>query len=58
MKELEDHLETICQMIEDENSKFLSLLQKIRQKSEWLNQSPWGLLPTDEERGPVEGMRA
>ncbi len=44
MKELEDYLPLVCQMIEDENSNFHSFLQRLRKKSEWLTQLPYGLL--------------
>lgn len=44
MKELEDHLRLVCQMIEDEKSYFHSFLQRLKKKSEWLNQFPYGLL--------------
>jgi len=44
MKELEDYLQLVCQMIEDENSNFHSFLQRLKKKSEWLNQFPYGLL--------------
>ena len=50
MKELEDHLQLVCQMIEDENFNFCSFLQKLKKKSEWLAQFPYGLLQ------PEEGM--
>jgi transcription initiation factor IIF auxiliary subunit len=48
MKELEDYLQLVCQMIEDENSNFHSFLQKLKKKSEWLN-LPYGLLQKKEE---------
>ncbi len=54
MKELEDHLQLVCQMIEDENSNFHSFLQKLKKKSEWLNQFPYGLLQKREERAREE----
>jgi hypothetical protein len=57
MKELEDHLQLVCQMIEDENSNFHSFLQRLKRKSEWLNQFPYGLLQKREEKGREEEKR-
>jgi len=42
MKELKDHLEEICQMIEDEKSHFRSLLERVRRQSERLNRLSYG----------------
>ncbi len=58
MKELEDHLPLVYQMIEDEYSNFHSFLQRLKKESEWFNQLPWHLLSMDENRGPEEGKRA
>ena len=57
MKELEDHLQLVCQMIEDENSNFRFFLQRLKKKSEWLNQFPYGLLQKREERTREEEKR-
>ncbi len=57
MKELEDHLQLVCQMIEDENSNFHSFLQRLKKKSEWLNQFPFGLLQKSEEEHRKEEKR-
>lgn len=37
MKELKDHLQEICRMIEEENSHFLSFLERIKQRSDRLS---------------------
>jgi len=42
MKELKDHLREICRMIEEENSHFLFLLEKVKKGSERLNRFPCG----------------
>jgi hypothetical protein len=57
MKELEDYLQLVSQMIEDENSNFHSFLQRLKKKSEWLNQFPYGLLQKREERTREEEKR-
>jgi len=57
MKELEAHLRLVCQMIEDENSNFHSFLKKLRKKSEWLNQFPYGLRQEKEEMARQEEKR-
>ena len=57
MKELEDHLQLVCQMIEDGNSNFHSFLQRLKKKSEWLNQFPFGLLEKREEIAREEEKR-
>ena len=57
MKEIEDHLRLVCQMIEDENSNFHSFLQRLKKKSEWLNQFPFGLLEKGEEVAREEEKR-
>lgn len=57
MKELEDYLQLVCQMIEDENSNFHSFLQRLRKKSEWLNQFPYGLLQKREGMAREEEKR-
>ena len=44
MKELKDHLGEICRMIEEENSHFLFLLEKVKKGSERLNRFPCGFL--------------
>ncbi len=54
MKELEDHLQLVCQMIEDENSNFHSFLQRLKKRSEWLNQFPYGLPQKREEMAREE----
>jgi hypothetical protein len=50
MKELEDHLRLVCQMIEDENCHFHSFLQKIKKRTEWLSLLPPGVLETGEKK--------
>ncbi len=57
MKELEDHLQLVCQMIEDENSNFHSFLQRLKKKSQWLNQFPYGLLQKIVEEAMDEEKR-
>jgi len=57
MKELEDHLRLVCQMIEDENSNFHCFLQRLKKKTEWLNQFPYCLLQKREERAREEEKR-
>jgi len=57
MKELEDHLQLVCQMIEDENSNVRSFLQRLKKKSKWLNQFPYGLLRKREGMAPEEEKR-
>jgi len=54
MKELENHLQLVCQMIDDENSNFQSLLQRVRKESECLNHFFYGLLKKDEGMGREE----
>jgi len=54
MKELEDHLQLVCQMIEDEHCHFHSFLQKIRKRTECLSLFPPGLLETGEEKEQEE----
>jgi hypothetical protein len=49
MKDLEDHLQLVSQMVEEENSNFQSFLETLKKKSEWLDQYPCCLLWT--ERG-------
>jgi hypothetical protein len=49
MKELEDHLHLVCQMIEDEHCHFRSFLQEIRKRTECLCLFSPGLLQTREE---------
>lgn len=58
MKELEDHLQLVCQMIEDENCSFHSFLQKIKKRTGWLSPFPPGLLETREEKEQEEGERS
>jgi hypothetical protein len=50
MKELKDHLREICRMIEEENSHFLSLLEKVKKRSERLNRFPCGFFPEGNDR--------
>ena len=50
MKELKDHLREICRMIEEENSHFLSLLEKVKKGSERLNRFPFGFFPKGDDR--------
>ena len=57
MKELENHLRLVCQMIEDENSNFHSFLQRLKKKSEWLTQFPYGLLQKREGMAREEEKR-
>ena len=57
MKELEDHLRLVGQMIEDENFNFHSFLQRLKKKSEWLNQFPYGLRQEKEEMARQEEKR-
>jgi hypothetical protein len=62
MKELEDHLQLVCQMIEDEKSNFHSFLKRLKKKAEWLDQFPYGLLQkkremTREEKSNYEPSR-
>jgi len=57
MKELEDYLQLISQMIEDENSNFRSFLQRLKKKSEWLDQFPFGLPRKREEKTREEEKR-
>ena len=57
MKELEDYLQLVSQMIEDENSNFRFFLQRLKKKSEWLNQFPYGPLQKREERSREEEKR-
>ncbi len=49
MKDLEDHLQLICQMIEDEHCNFRSFLQEIKKRTECLSLFPPSLLETGEE---------
>lgn len=44
MQELKDHLQLLCQMIDEDNSNFHCFLQRVKKKSDWLNQLPYGLL--------------
>ena len=57
MKELEDHLQLVCQMIEDENFNFHSFLQRLKKKSEWLSQFPYGFIQPEEGMAWEEGKR-
>ena len=57
MKELEDHLQLVSQMIEDENFNFHSFLQRVKKKSERLSQFPYGRLRPEEGRGWEEEKR-
>ena len=57
MKELKDHLQLVGQMIEEENSNFHSFLRRIKKKSEWLNQFPYGLLYKGKEMAEEEEKR-
>lgn len=57
MKELEDYLSLVCQMVEDENSNFHFFLQRLKKKSERLNQFPFGLLQKREEMAREEEKR-
>jgi len=57
MKELEDHLQLVGQMIEDENSNFHSFLKKLKKKSEWLNKFPYGLRQKREDLAQEEEKR-
>jgi hypothetical protein len=50
MKELEDHLQLVCQMIEDEYCDFHSFLQEIKKRTEWLSWLPPGQLETGEKK--------
>jgi hypothetical protein len=50
MKELEDHLQLVCQMIEDENCHFHSFLLKIKKRTEGLSLLPPGLLERGEKK--------
>ncbi len=43
MKELENYLQLVCQMIEDEKTNFNSFLQRLKKKSAWMNHFPYGL---------------
>lgn len=57
MKELEDHLQVICQIMEDESSNFYSLLRRIKEKSEGLNQIPIGPPPPKKDIGREKERR-
>jgi hypothetical protein len=57
MKELKDHLQEICRMIEDEKSHFHSLLERVRQQSERLNRFSYGFLPKGEGQAWEEEKR-
>ena len=57
MKELKDHLQEICQMIEDEKSHFRSLLERVRQQSERLNRFSDGFFPKGEGKPWEEEKR-
>ncbi len=57
MKELEDHLQLVCQMIEDEHRHFRSFLQEIKKRTEWLSLFPPGLPETCEEKAREEGKK-
>jgi len=57
MKELKDHLQEICQMIEDEKSHFRSLLERVRQQSERLNRFSYGFCPKGEGEAWEEEKR-
>lgn len=57
MKELKDHLQEICRMIEEENSHFLSFLERIKQRSEQINPFPYGFLPRVEGEIWEKGKR-
>ena len=57
MKELEDHLQLVCEMIEDENSNFHSFLQRLKKRSKWLNQFPYGFLQKREDLAQEEEKR-
>ncbi len=50
MKELEDHLQLVCQMIEDEHCHFHSFLKEIKERTEWLSLFPPVLLETGQEK--------
>ncbi len=49
MKELEDHLKLVCQILEEESFHFHSFLREIKERSEWLNQFPCTFLPKKKE---------
>ena len=57
MKELKDHLREICRMIEEENSHFLSLLEKVKKGSERLNRFPCFLPKGDDRKAWEEEER-
>lgn len=57
MKELKDHLREICRMIEEENSHFLSLLEKVKKGSERLNRLPCGFFPKGDRKAWEEEKR-
>jgi hypothetical protein len=57
MKELKDHLREICRMIEDENSHFLSLLEKVKKGSERLTRFPWAFFPEGDRKTWEEEKR-
>jgi len=57
MKELENYLQLISQMIKEENSNFRSFLQRLKKKSESLNQFPCSLPQKRKERTREEEKR-
>jgi uncharacterized protein YfkK (UPF0435 family) len=48
MKELENHLRLVYQMVKDGNSNFYFFLEKIKKKLNRLNRFPCGLLQKEE----------
>ncbi len=57
MKELENHLQVICQIMEEESSNFYSLLRRIKEKSEGLNQIPMEAPHPKKDIGRERGRR-
>jgi hypothetical protein len=57
MKELKDHLREICRMIEEENSHFLFLLEKVKKGSERLNRLPCGFFREGDRKAWKEEKR-
>ena len=57
MKELKDHLREICRMIEEENSHFLFLLEKVKKGSERLKRLPCGFFREGDRKAWKEEKR-
>jgi predicted AAA+ superfamily ATPase len=57
MRELEDYLKVIIQILEDEHSNYHGFLQKVKKRTEFLNYIIYGPFPRYEREPKEEEKR-